>query len=315
MLIAGLSAIGVTQGRADIALDSFSTLDGSQKFRIIAVSDSYILAATELCLFRLTPDLQQEEHRIFAATSRLLVASNLQPPSSLAPSRTFEDAVLLCCKVCILLNATQFTNTLWSSSILTPDGGIAAVDGGVTKAIGVLQVMEESGTAQLVLTYAQNDYIDGIRTATSSVASRIVRGVIIGAGTETQNVFSTVASQIEQDSLQGREFLHTFTRNGFAYFVSVITLASGLQARVSRVCDSDMGSENGNFSSYIELELQCGDSNGAPTSATFVPLPNALCMYVHTATNFCPRKFHDSTVAIFFPLMTPSLVLVIKRTK
>ena len=59
--------------------------------------------------------------------------------------------------------------------MLTPDG---AVDGGVTKAIGVLQEMKESGTAQLVLTYAQNDYIDGIRTSTSSVASRIVRGGI-----------------------------------------------------------------------------------------------------------------------------------------
>ena len=116
MLTAGLSAIGVTQGRADIALDSFSTLDGSQEFRIIAASDSYILAATELYLFRLTPDLQQEEQWLFTSTSRLLVASNLQPPSSPAPSRTFEDAVLFCCKVCILLNATQFTNTLCADS-------------------------------------------------------------------------------------------------------------------------------------------------------------------------------------------------------
>ena len=58
-----------------------------------------------------------------------------------------------------------------------------------------------------------------------------------------------------------------------------MTLASGLNARVSRVCDSDVGSDNSfNFSSYIELNLLCGDTNGDPTSATFVPLPNVKSM-------------------------------------
>ena len=266
-LFASLWTVGVTPGHAATTLDSFSPPTSGQHFRILAVSGSHLLAATELRLFRLTPDLKEEESRLFTTTSRLLVASHPQP-STPALSRTFRDSLLLCGNDCFLLNATQFTNIFWSTSLLT------VVDGGVTKAIGVLQEMTE---AELVLTYAQNDYIDGIGGTTSSVASRIVRGVIIGAGTDSQNGFSTVASQIEQDPLQGREFLHTFTRNGFTYFVSVMTLSSGLNARVSRVCDSDMGSNNSfNFSSYIELELLCGDTNGDPTSATFVPLPNAF---------------------------------------
>ena len=269
-LFACLWTVGVTPGHAATTLDSYSPTASGQHFRILAVSGSHLLAATELRLFRLTPDLKEEESRLFTSTSRLLVASNLQP-STTALSRTFRDSLLLCGSDCFLLNATQFTNIFWSISLLTAD---TVVDGGITKAIGVLQ---EKTEAELVLTYAQNDYIDGIGTTTSSVASRIVRGVIIGAGTDSQNGFSTVASQIEQDPLQGREFLHTFTRNGFTYFVFVMTLASGLNARVSRVCDSDVGSNNSfNFSSYIELELLCGDTNGDPTSATFVPLPNAF---------------------------------------
>ena len=266
-----LCAVARCYASGNVSLDSFPVPDDTQEFKILTVNDLHIFAATEEFLFRLEPDLKEKERRIFAPSTRLLVAQ--------APAPAVEGVVLICGTDCYLLNATDFT-TLWSTDSSTQPPGVfdASTEERPITFTGVVHRVENSaqGTDRFVLTYTQNDFFDRIKRV--SVASRIVRGLIIrGGGTEGPDRFSTVAGQIEMDPSQGREFILVFTRHGFTYFISVMSFPSGLEARIARVCNSDMGSENTTeFTSYIELALHCGDGSGEPTAATFIDAPNAF---------------------------------------
>ena len=269
-----LGSVLTLPGRA-ITLRSFAQPTDDEDFRILAVSDSSraVLAATDTNLYRLSPELEQEEVMSFASNTRLLVV----PSSS---NGAFAGTVLRCGAACQLLNATDFADIKWSTEgligteVLTPD---IFSDGVVTQSIGVLEERMEGGTSLPSLTSAQNDYIDGIGTSSAAVPSRIARGSLIGVGQpQEQYNYSQLANQTESDPMQGRQFLHTFSHDGFTYFVSTMSFPDALllETRVARVCNNDMGSENGEFNSYVEITLECVNGDGIGTAATFVPTPN-----------------------------------------
>ena len=267
---------GCASDRDDVSLDSFRVPDDTQKLKILTMNGPHVFATTEKFLFRLKPDLKEKEKRLFTWNTRLLVASE----SNTTPPAPGEDVVLICGTDCYLMNATDFATTLWStdSSTQPPRVFDASTEERPITFTGVVHRVENSaqGADRFVLTYTQNYFFD--RVGRVSVASRIVRGLMIRrGGTERPDRFATVASQIEMDPSQGREFIHVFTRHGFTYFISVMSFPSGLEARIARVCNSDMGSENTTeFTSYIELALHCGDDSGEPTAATFIRAPNAF---------------------------------------
>ena len=269
-----LGSVLTLPGRV-ITLRSFAQPTDDEDFRILAVSDSSraVLAATDTNLYRLSPELEQEEVMSFASNTRLLVV----PSSS---NGAFAGTVLRCGATCQLLNATDFTDVKWSTEgligteVLTTD---IFSDGVVTQSIGVLEERMEGGMSLPSLTSAQNDYIDGIGTSSAAVPSRIARGSLIGVGQpQEQYDYSQLANQTESDPMQGRQFVHTFSHDGFTYFVSTMSFPDALllETRVARVCNNDMGSENGEFNSYVEITLECVNGDGIGTAATFVPTPN-----------------------------------------
>ena len=267
-----LGSVLTLPGRA-ITLRSFAQASDDEDFRILAVSGSSraILAATDTNLYRLSPELEQEEVVSFTSNTRLLVV----PSSS---NGAFAGTVLRCGATCQLLNATDFTDVKWSTEgligteVLTTD---IFSDGVVTQSIGLLEERIEGGAPILTLTSAQNDYIDGIGTSSAAVPSRIARGSLIGVGQpQEQYDYSQLANQTESDPMQGRQFLHTFSHDGFTYFVSTMSFPDLLETRVSRVCNNDTGNENEGFDSYVEITLECVDNDGTGTAATFVPTPN-----------------------------------------
>jgi hypothetical protein len=268
---------GSPDGSPEVCLDSFFVNEG-EEVRQIAINGPDVLAATDEYLYRLSFDLNELRRRLIVPNvgTRLLLATN---------SGLEQDVVLICGMSCRLVDAQNIRRNIWPAGGPTPglDSRLVLNTSAAVKFTGVLRRASGQFQRRYELTYAQNDFIDRLRGG-ESIASRIVRGNLIrgnrtadGMTPEADDLFQTTASQIELDPFQEREFIHTFTRNGFAYFVSVMAFASGVQARVARVCDSsDEGTGNGEFCSYIELGLQCGDLSGEPTAATFITAPNAF---------------------------------------
>ena len=247
-----------------VHLDTFPVMDPGEEFRRLTASssDDVVFAATEHHLYRLSANLTELQRNLLTHTTRLLLLSNT------------SDALLVCGADCVLVSARNLKR-FWpspgdASIILDP-----ATNGDVSWD-GILRGSNDPSLYEL--TYTQDSFFNAENG--EAVASRIVRGGIV----DMQDTFEVLTEQVEQNPNVERRFLYVFSRGGFSYYVFI---ASGpndnsIQARVARICDSDTGfrtSEDlfgGNFTSYIELGLLCGDENEQPTSAAYVPYPNAF---------------------------------------
>lgn len=243
-----------------------------EEFQELAVSGQHVFAATERTLYQLSADLTEIERKNVLPFTRLLLASN--------NSAQDDEVLLICGRNCGIVGTNSIRNGIWP---VNRDDGVPEVldessDGRGVEITGIMR--RGDGPGRFGLTYAQNSFIDTtVMGNDEQVASRIIRGIFRRAAREDpigrSDSFETVASQIEQNPAQDREFIYAFSRNGFEYFVSVMSFESSVETRIARVCDSDEG-EGGNFTSYIELALQCSNSNSQPTAATFIPAPNAF---------------------------------------
>ena len=259
-----------------VDLDVFPVPDAGETFSGAVVSREQVFSATQHYLYRLSSNLMEQERRLFTPFTRLLLVSNNSPSGN--------DLLLICGHYCFVVRTDDINNQVWPSRFVNeavPRVLEAFTDGRQRGFTGDFRLGD--GPGRFELTYAHSDFVSDSRSTETPVASRIVRGTIFRAvkenAAEKPDRYEVAASQIELDPLQEREFLHTFTRNGFTYFVSVMTFPSGPQARVVRVCNSDKGPGNGtdgDFTSYIELSLHCGDASGQPSAATSVPTPNAF---------------------------------------
>ena len=251
-----------------VSLDSFSApFDEEGEFQSAAITDRHVFVASEQSLYRLSPSLEVEIRERILPFRFMLLA----PPG--------EDFLLMCGRPdCFVMDSDYRLE--WPSLDAINDLDVPRVLDASTDRLGFTGTFRRgSGPGRYDLTYAQ----DGGDRENNAVASRIVRGTLFRAARENPEErpdrFEIYASQVEKDPKQERQFIHTFTRNGFTYFVSVLFLPSGFQTRVIRLCDSDLGPGNGlegDFTSYIELVLQCGDNTGEPTAATYIPSPNAF---------------------------------------
>ena len=253
-----------------ISLDSFrAPFDEEGEFQSAVITDGdVVFVASEQSLYRLSPSLEVQI-RDRSLPFRFMLSA---PPG--------EDFLLVCGPDCFVIDSNYRIE--WPSLDAINDADVprvldASTDGRDVGFTGTFR--RGSGPGRYDLTYAQ----DGGERDNSAVASRIVRCTLFRAARENPEErpdrFEIYASQVEKDPKQERQFIHTFTRNGFTYFVSILFLPSGFQARVIRLCDSDLGPGNGqegDFTSYIELVLQCGDNTGEPTAATYIPSPNAF---------------------------------------
>ena len=259
-----------------VDLDVFQVPDAGEMFSSAVVSGQHIFVATQHYLYRLSSNLTEEERRLFTPFTRLLLVSNNSPSGN--------DLLLICGQFCSVVRADDIYNQVWPSHFINtavPRVLNESTEGRQRGFTGDFRLGD--GPGRFELTYAHSDFVSGLRSSDAPVASRIVRGTLFRAALENAaempDKYEVAASQIELDPLQEREFIQTFTRNGFTYFVSVMSFASGPQARIARVCNSDKGLGNGtdgDFTSYIELALRCGDATGEPSAATFVPTPNAF---------------------------------------
>ena len=263
-----------------VRLDKFAVPDSREEFRAIVVSgpgaaSNQVFAATEHYLYRLTTNLTEVQRKLFSPYTRLLVISNT------------SESLLICGAECDLEHAHYF-HLLWPSSDSPGEPHTVLTPSTNGRDVGFVGILREGGepTRQYELTYAQDDFYGEDAGATGeAVASRIVRGRLVrGMGEGRPDSFEVLATQIERDPTQVRRFIHTFSRNEFSYYVSVMSFGeNSVQARIARICDSDIGfrteSHTGhptNFTSYVEIGLYCGDSSGTPTAATYVASPNAF---------------------------------------
>ena len=259
-----------------VDLDVFPVPDAGDTFSDAVVSGQQVFAATQHYLYRLSSNLTEQERRLFTPFTRLLLVSNNSPSGN--------DLLLICGQSCFVVHIDDINNQVWPSRFVNeaaPRVFDASTGGRQRGFTGDFRLGD--GPGRFELTYAHSDFVSDSRRAVTPIASKIVRGTIFREAmensTEIPDRYEVAASQIELDPLQEREFIHTFARNGFTYFVSVMSFASGPQARVARVCNSDKGPGNGtdgDFTSYIELALQCRDASGEPSAAAFVPTPNAF---------------------------------------
>ena len=256
---------------SEVYLNSFY-VDEGEEIRQMAINGADVLVATDESLYRLSNDLSEEQRKLIvpAMGTRLLLATN---------SGSGHNVALICGMACRLVVADDIGRRVWPAVGSSPSPLVLNASATV-KFTGLLR--KGVRPERYELTYAQNDFIDRLRGG-ESVASRIVRGIIIRGRRNmpegNPDRYEITASQIELDPNQEREFIHAFARGGFAYFISVMSFPSGLQARVARAYGSgsdDADARNGTFCSYIELALQCGDLNAVPTAATFISAPNAF---------------------------------------
>lgn len=246
-------------------LDLFAIPDPGEEFSALTVNGDQVFAATEHYLYRLSANLTELQRKLFIPSTRLLLLSNT------------SDSLLVCGADCVVVSPRNLER-LWPSpdsqgeipEILDPSTN--REDVGFE---GVLQTGRDPNG--YLLTYAQDRLFD--EAAGGAAASQIVRGYILGDSAEDPvamtDTFQVVAVQREKNLSTERRFIHTFSRNRFSYLVSVVSDGDSVQAKIVRICDSDTG-DGGNFTSYIELGLYCGDSSGQPTSAVYVPSPNAF---------------------------------------
>ena len=256
-----------------VHLDSFPVPDLGEEFRTLTASDEHVFAATQHYLYRLSTSLTELQRNLLTPSTRLLLLSNA------------SDVLLVCGENCVLVDARNL-QLLWPSR----QGDLSAILDPATSGQedvgfdGILRTSSDPNFPEL--TYAMDSFFDV--GSGGAVASRIVRGSIVrGPKDDPVNMpdmFLVTAMQTEQNPSTERRFIHAFSRGGFSYFVFIASLPDGVsvQARIARICDSDTGfrtSEDmseGNFTSYIELGLFCGDSSGQQTSAAYVPNPNAF---------------------------------------
>ena len=261
-----------------VNLQSFAIPDPGEEFRAVVVSGSgardQVFAATEHYLYRLAANLTELQRKLFTPFTRLLVISNS------------SESLLICGAECVVEH-THFFHTVWPS--LIPQGEPPTVldhtsNGKEVGFVGILKEMSDRDRPY-ELTYAQDEFFDArVGMAGVDMASRIVRGHLVRGGRQGMpDRFEVLATQIERNPLQSRRFIHTFSRDTYSYFLSVMSFdGDAVQARIVRICDSDTGFRTGqpgeptNFTSYVELGLYCGDSSGMPTAAAYVPSPNAF---------------------------------------
>lgn len=253
-----------------ISFDTFQAPPDEEFERAVLSNQNVFLVSETYHLYRLSPSLEEIRREVVSQSIRLFLA---------AANNTDSDERLLICGVdCIVIDSDYRIHWPSENAIFDVprvlDMSMIGID------VDYTGTFQRSGPGRYELTYAQS----GGEIDNSAVASRIVRGTLFRAAREDPegkpDRFEIYANQFEIDPSQERQFIYTFTRNGFTYFISVLLFRDGsIQARVSRVCDSDLGPGDGvegNFTSYIELVLQCEDNTGAPTAATFIATPNAF---------------------------------------
>ena len=258
-----LSSSGLHSGHAAVELDYFSPDNDDGEFQFLAVGESFVLVATDFTLYRLSLDLEDAVTRSFPSTTRLLAL-----PSASGSASNYDGTAIRCGAGCTLLNVTDsaVVNIQMSGRAVLPTDSPG--DDRVSSAIGTLMEGRGNGMPNVILTYALNNFVDRLGSSVTQTPSQIMRVSF----PLTVNSFSELGAQIESNPLQERAFLHTFSRNGFTYFVSVMIFPSGQQTRISRV--PNMSPE---LQPYIELELVCRhNGRGFITAATFLPSPNAF---------------------------------------
>lgn len=256
-----------------ISLDTYPVpAEEDGEFQRAAITDQQVVLISEQYLYFLSPSLAlQRRERVSGTPIRLLFAASNSPPG--------DERLLLCDLDCFVIDSDYLIEWPSPNGVNDVPRVLDVSTDGQDVRIFTGTFQRGSGPGRYDLTYAQN----GGERDDNAVASRMVRGTLIRAARENPEErpdrFEISASQVETNPSQERVFIHSFTRNGFTYFVSILLFQSGFQTTVSRLCDSDMGRENGaegDFTSYIELVLQCGDNTGEPSAATFIPSPNAF---------------------------------------
>ena len=257
-----LSLLPVPILAQEVTLDSYTPFS-QQDISFLGVSDSTgsVFVATNNHLYRLSPELTQEDSTSFTHPTRLF----LLPSNS---KNCFAATVLRCGTICKLLNATDLSHVVWSGSgVLSGDN---PEDGSVSLSRGLLQQKTREEGMTLLLTIAQNDYIDGIGASAVHFNASIATGALVGAGGVAQK-FGYVELNTIAESNQDRQFLHVFSRKNYTYFISAMRSANGIHTKIARylLC-------NNNESAYIEVTLHCLRNEGTSTAATFVSAPNAF---------------------------------------
>ena len=166
-----------------------------------------------------------------------------------------SESVLSCAGMrCALLDVSDLTIQSWehSSTLLL---GEKNADG----------LIFEGKYGQLVLTVALQNELQ---------PSSITRGRIAGVGSGVQE-FDFIARQSERTSVVLRQFLLVFDNGEFSYFVSKFEE----ETRVVRICNNDT-TPDGDFASYFEIKLACGDLDTVPTAASYSSLDQTITLSV-----------------------------------
>ena len=209
------------------------------------VAGNSVIVGSSSALYRLTPDLVEDESVMLDNPNRLLVASRTS-------DGFFDEDVLACGSArCVLSPINSFSDILWQGTILEPGE------------FNVLADLSLTDSGNLSVTYGTRQ----CRRLAIDRPSAITRGSLLESF-HPPYTFIQYAEQRELSIFVSREFLTVFSNGGYQYFVVSINN----EVVVTRLCLSDNGDQPsplGIFASYFELELECADFESA-IAATFV---------------------------------------------
>ncbi len=237
----------------------FKPSHNDEELRNIIITDSAIVVGSSRSLYRLGPDLDEEQKRTVETPNRLLVAD---------PSGTFQGNVVECGTLeCSLASVRNLSDIRWHVT-----NGLVSED--TYNVIGVF-ALGLNGTS--ALTIGERDYL---RESGGAVPSTITKGDLVNYGHNANQRFGKYSFQSER-ARRERRFLSTFSHENFTYFLSVVEAnVNSFIISLFRVCKDDEGKvttpgDKPLFTSRYEIRLECsfGDSELEDQelySATFV---------------------------------------------
>ena len=252
---------------------SYHVDNDNEMFRTLLLTETgSLVLGSDLALQRFNDQLVMQQIVLLPEdqTNRLLIGD---------PGGTYSGSFMSCMRMaCELLDAEDITNQRWIGSNVLQDG---------TFVVSGLFVPGPGEDGVSVFTALLRNDVEAMR------ASTIRRGSVEGFDDPDNQNYITHAFQIESSSFIPREFLTVFEHRGFSYYVNTMTIDDeesddNIQIRVVRICNNDTSpptSEN-SFSSYFEMQLECGSSETAvPTAATFVSSDLTVVVTIATDTD------------------------------